>query len=105
MENAIDYNLIDRASGIFQPDAVLNRSELADLIVRALGYRKLSEVKDLFNKKVTDVDGLPNQGAIAIVSSLQIMALNGDTFSPYEQVTRAQAATTFYNFLKALSQL
>ncbi|NHN28436.1 S-layer homology domain-containing protein [Paenibacillus agricola] len=105
VESAIDYNLIDRASGIFQPDAALNRAEVADLIVRALGYKQLSEVEGLFNKKATDIDDLNNQGAIAIVSALQIMGLEGNTFSPYEQVTRAQAATTFYNFLKALSQL
>jgi hypothetical protein len=105
VENAIDYNLIDRASGTFQPEAALTRSEVADLLVRALGYRKLSEVEGLFATKANDVADLPNQGAIAIVSSLGILSLNGEAFSPYEQVTRAQAAATFYNFLKALSQL
>ncbi|SFL47404.1 S-layer homology domain-containing protein [Paenibacillus sp. 1_12] len=105
VENAIDYNLIDRASGIYDPNAALTRSEVADLIVKALGYSNLSKVKGLFNTKATDVNELPNQGAIAIVSALDIVTLNGETFSPYEKVTRAQAATAFYNFLKALSQL
>jgi hypothetical protein len=104
-ETAIDYHLIDRATGLFQPSAALNRSEVADLIVRALGYRKLSEVEGLFSQKANDTDNLPNQGAIAIVSSLQIMTLEGETFSPYEQVTRAQAAIAFYNYLKTVSQL
>ncbi|MCU6795282.1 S-layer homology domain-containing protein [Paenibacillus sp. WQ 127069] len=105
VENAIDYNLIDRASGTFDPDAALTRSEVADLIVKALGYSNLSKVKGLFTTKATDVNELPNQGAIAIVSALDIVTLNGETFSPYEKVTRAQAATFFYNFLKAHSQL
>jgi hypothetical protein len=105
VENAIDLNLIDRSSGTFQPDAALNRSEVADLIVRALGYRKLSETEGLFAVKATDIQGLANEGSISIVSALDIMTLNNGAFSPNEQVTRAQAATTFYKFLKVRSQL
>jgi hypothetical protein len=55
--------------------------------------------------KATDIDAVANKGSIALVSALNIMTLDAGAFAPYEQVTRAQAATTFYKFLNVRSQL
>ncbi|MDF2964554.1 MAG: S-layer protein, partial [Paenibacillus sp.] len=105
IENAIDLNLIDRSSDTFKPDATLNKSEMADLIVRALGYRKLAQVEGLFAASATDLEGVNNKGAIALVNALAIMPMDGGKFMPGEQITRAQAATTFYKFLQVRSEL
>ncbi|PZE22502.1 S-layer homology domain-containing protein [Paenibacillus xerothermodurans] len=105
IENAIDRKLIDRSSDTFYPEGTLSRAEIADLIVRGLGYRQLSQVEGLFTLKATDVDGIPTKGSIAIVNALSIMSLEGGKFSPNVQVTRAQAATIFYKFLQVRSEL
>ncbi|MFD0680497.1 MULTISPECIES: S-layer homology domain-containing protein [unclassified Paenibacillus] len=105
IENAIDLNLIDRNSDTFKPDATLTKSEMADLIVRALGYRKLAQVEGLFAASATDLEGVKNKGAISILNGLTIMPLEGGKFKPSEQITRAQAATTFYKFLQVRSEL
>lgn len=105
VENAIDLNLIDRSSATFRPEATLSKSEMADLIVRALGYRKLSQVEGLFNVTATDLEGVSNKGAIAVVQALSIMPLEAGKFKPSEQITRAQAATMFYKFLQIRSEL
>ncbi|NOU95190.1 S-layer protein [Paenibacillus sp. LMG 31456] len=105
IENAIDLNLIDRSSDTFKPDATLTKSEMADLIVRALGYRKLAQVEGLFSTSATDLEGVKNKGAIAVLNALSIMPLEAGKFKPSEQITRAQAATTFYKFLQIRSEL
>ncbi|TDF98285.1 YcdB/YcdC domain-containing protein [Paenibacillus piri] len=105
VENALDLNLIERSSDSFKPDATLSKSELADLIVRALGYRKLVQVDGLFAANATDLGDESTKGSIALVNALSIMPLEGGKFNPKEQVTRAQAATAFYKFLQVRSEL
>ncbi|MCZ8516217.1 S-layer homology domain-containing protein [Paenibacillus filicis] len=104
VENAVDRGLIDRTD-VFRPDATLSRAELAGLIVRGLGYRKLAEVDGLFTPKATDLDGVKNPGDIALVTALQIMSADGTRFSPEVQVTRASAAAAFYKFLQVRAEL
>ncbi|MDQ1909165.1 S-layer homology domain-containing protein [Paenibacillus sp. GD4] len=105
IENAIDRGLIDRTSGEFKPDEVLTRSELASLLVRALGYQKLAQIEGMFASEASDLDGIKNPGEIALITKLSIMSLDNGQFKPAGQVTRAQAATAFFSFLQVRSQL
>lgn len=105
IENAVDRNLLDRSSDAFRPDEVLTRAELSDLIVRALGYGKLTETEGLFVNPATDVTGVKNQANVALVTALGIMSAEGGLFAPTQQVTRAQAAAAFYKFLQKRMEL
>lgn len=100
VESAVQQNLIDRGDGTFNPEGEVGREEMAELIVRALGYNPLAQYKDIFNISFQDADHVEQQGQVAIVLGLGIMSLNskGD-FQPERLVTRAEAAAAFSRFL------
>ncbi|WP_426450773.1 YcdB/YcdC domain-containing protein [Paenibacillus sp. S-38] len=107
VENAADRGLIDRTSGTFQPDAALSRADLAELLVRALGYRKLAQTEGLFVQQATDLEAgaAASPGAVALVNGLGIMTLEDGRFRPKTEMTRAEAATAFYKYLQVRAEL
>lgn len=104
VENAVDRGLIDPGAE-FNPSAIMTREEMAQLIVRALGYKTLAEYNAVFNRNIADAAKLKHIGQVAIVVGLNIMTLTDGNFGPDEQVTRAQAATAFYRFLQKRAEL
>jgi hypothetical protein len=105
VEQAVDLRLIDRNSRTFEPNAKMTREEMAQLIVRALGYSKLAQYGDMFAAAVSDASELTNKGDVAIVLGLGIMTSTDGKFMPKQEVTRAQAATAFYRYLQKRSEL
>jgi hypothetical protein len=104
VENAVDRGLIDRGVD-FNPNATMNREEMAQLIVRALGYKNLTKYNGIFNNKFTDGANLKNLGDVAIVVGLDIMSLSDGSFNPGQEVTRAQAAAAFFRYLQKRAEL
>jgi hypothetical protein len=104
VENAVDRGLIDRGQE-FNPQTIMTREEMASLIVRALGYKKLTAYADIFNGSFLDASSLKNRGEVAIVVGLGIMTLSEGSFNPKQEVTRAQAAVAFFRYLEKLSEL
>jgi hypothetical protein len=104
VENAVDRGLIDRGE-TFNPSAKMNREEVAHLIVRALGYDKLSAYSSIFNDDFADAATLKSRGEVAIVVGLGIMSLSEGSFKPVQEVTRAQAATAFFRYLQKRAEL
>lgn len=100
VETAVDRNLIDRDSKNFNPDGKMSREEVAELIVRALGFNPLAQYSDIFALSAKDADAIKHKGQVAIVVGLGIMSLSDGKFGPEQQVTRAQAATAFFRFLQ-----
>ncbi|MBR8660904.1 S-layer homology domain-containing protein [Brevibacillus sp. NL20B1] len=105
VEAAVDRGLLDKNSPSLKPDETITREELADMIVRALGYRKLSEHAEMFATKLTDIDQSTHRGAIVIVSTLGIMTPAKGEFQPKGSVSRADAAVAFARFLEKRSEL
>ncbi|WP_058303297.1 S-layer homology domain-containing protein [Gorillibacterium timonense] len=102
VEAAVDAGILDRSSESLNPDGKMTREEMAQLLVRALGFDKLAAKSDLFNLNVKDSDQIKLKGQAAIVLSLGIMEKTADgNFLPAGEVTRATAAVTFYKFLQA----
>lgn len=83
----------------------MNREELAQLLVRALGYDKLANYSDLFNLQVKDATEVKLKGQVAIILALGILTTNEGNFTPAQDVSRAQAATAFYRYLQKRSTL
>ncbi|OAS18243.1 YcdB/YcdC domain-containing protein [Paenibacillus oryzisoli] len=104
VENAVDRGLLDVGKE-FNPEATMNREEMAQLIVKALGYHSLTKFDEVFNKDFLDAGKVSNVGDAAIVLGLKIMTLNGGNFAPQEEVTKAQAASAFYRFLQTRAEL
>jgi len=106
VENAVDRNLIDKnPKGTFNPDAPMTREDMAELIVRALGYNTLAKMSDLFKLSVADSADISKQGHVAIVLGLGIMTTSEGSFSPDTEVTRAQAAVAFFRYLEKRATL
>jgi len=106
IEEAVRSNIITvPESKEFNPDEQVTREELAQLIVKALGYDKLAQTEGLFAFNFNDQESSQYPGHIAIVSSLKIMNGNGESFFPTQKVTKAVAAVSFYRFLEARNKL
>ncbi|MEC0229131.1 S-layer homology domain-containing protein [Paenibacillus alba] len=104
VENAVDRGLLDGGTD-FNPDATLDREDMAQLIVKALGYKALTKFDGVFNQQFADAAKLKQVGVAAIVVGLDIMTLTNGQFAPQQEVTKAQAASAFYRFLQKRSEL
>ncbi|UVI29976.1 S-layer homology domain-containing protein [Paenibacillus spongiae] len=105
VQNALQQNLIDRGDGSFNPEGKVDREEMAELIVRALGYNPLAERNELFNITFKDAAKTEQKGQAAIVVGLGIMSLKDGNFVPDREVTRAEAAAAFFRFLSVSADL
>lgn len=106
VEMAVDSNLIDKSEKDFNPDSKMTREELAELITRALGYSKLAGHSSLFQLDVADSEQIQYKGHVAIVLGLGLLTPSVDGhFLPNQEVSRAQAATSFYRYLEKRASL
>jgi hypothetical protein len=107
VERAVDLHILDSGTdgSTFNPNATLTREDMAELIVRALGYGKLAEHETIFAAPSAVGEQLTHPGADAIVVGLGIMSADGGSFLPAETVTKAQAATAFARYLQARADL
>ncbi|MDQ0113563.1 S-layer homology domain-containing protein [Paenibacillus harenae] len=105
VESALAQNLIDIGDGSFNPDGKVSRDEMAELIVRALGYNALAEYEHIFKASFKDTDQIENKGQAAIVVGLKIMSLSDGKFLPKKQVTRAEASVAFFRYLQTRAEL
>lgn len=104
VENAVDRGLLE-AGAEFNPEATLDREAMAQLIVKALGYKSLAKFDGVFNSQFSDASEVKQVGVAAIVVGLNIMSLDGDKFAPKQEVSKAQAASAFYRFLQKRAEL
>lgn len=105
VESALQENLIDLGDGSFNPDAPVTRDDMAELIVRALGYNSLANHEHIFKVPFKDSDAIDNKGQAAITVGLKIMSLSDGKFLPDKKVTRAEAATAFFRYLQKREEL
>lgn len=105
VEAAVNMGILDKSSSTLKPDEQINRAELADLLVRALGYKKLASYNSLFSTNLTDVANSKVRGSIAIINALGIMNGSKGQFRPDASVSRADAAVSFYRFLEKRREL
>lgn len=100
IEDAVRQNLITvDESKEFKPDEAVAREELAQFIVKALGYDKLAQTEGLFKQYYKDQNTSKYPGHISIVTAAKIMLGDGTNFNPKGEVTRASAAVAFYRYL------
>lgn len=105
VESALEQNLIDLGDGSFNPEGEVTRDEMAELIVRALGYNTLADYDHIFQSNFKDEAAIDNKGQAAIVIGLKIMSLSDGKFLPDKEVTRAEASIAFYRYLQKRAEL
>jgi hypothetical protein len=104
VENAVDRGLLDPGAE-FNPDAKMDREEMAELIVKALGFSSLTKFAGVFNTSFQDASTMKNAAVAAVVLGLDIMSLSSGKFEPQQEVTKAQAASAFFRFLQRRAEL
>ncbi|RNB55870.1 S-layer protein [Brevibacillus gelatini] len=100
VEGAVDRGLLDKNASKLNPDEPINREELADMIVRALGYKKLTDYPGMFQSPLTDIGNTKHRASIIIATTLGIVPTDKTKFQPQGAVSRADAAVTFTRFLE-----
>lgn len=105
VEAAVDRGILDPSDSDLNPDESISREELADMLVRGLGYRKLAQHTDMFANKLSDIGSSKARGSIIIVTALGIMEAENQRFQPQATVSRADAAVAFARFLEKRSDL
>lgn len=105
VESALQQNLIDVGDGTFNAEGKVDREEMSELIVRALGYNTLANYDELFNVSFKDAADTERKGQAAIVVGLNIMSLSNGKFLPDKQVSRAEASVAFFRFLQTRADL
>ncbi|WP_270166386.1 S-layer homology domain-containing protein [Paenibacillus sp. SYP-B4298] len=106
IEEALANDLIDKGDGSFNPEGKVDREEMAELIVRALGYNTLADHTDIFNVNFADASKMEKKGQAAIVTGLGIMSKDSKgNFRPSSEVSRAEASAAFFRFLQAKADL
>ncbi|MEV5029764.1 YcdB/YcdC domain-containing protein [Paenibacillus sp. LPE1-1-1.1] len=105
VESALEQNLIDVGDGSFNPSGKVSRDEMAELIVRALGYNALANYDHIFKASFKDNAQIEHKGQAAIVVGLKIMSLADGKFLPKKQVTRGEASVAFFRYLQSRAEL
>ena len=105
VENAVERNLLDPNQDTLNPDEIIDREELAQLIVKALGYDSLAQITDMFKVDLKDASSVEDIGSAVITTKLNIIATKEGYFYPESKVTRAEAAIAFYRYLEKRSEL
>ncbi|MCG5250916.1 S-layer homology domain-containing protein [Brevibacillus agri] len=100
VEGAVDRGLLDKNASKLNPDEPITREELADMIVRALGYNKLADYPGMFQSPLTDIGNAKHRASIIIATTLGIVPTDKTKFQPQGAVSRADAAVTFTRFLE-----
>ncbi|KAB8137994.1 hypothetical protein F9U64_07195 [Gracilibacillus oryzae] len=99
VEEAIRKGFLDQEDENFKPNELVTRMELAQLLVHALEYDQIAGYADMFQHPYQDISSEEQAGYVAIVHYLNIMSTTSDEFKPEQEVTRAQAAQIFYQYL------
>lgn len=104
VEAAVDRGLLDKNGSKLNPDEPIDREELADMIVRALGYSKLADYPGMFQTRLTDIASTKHRVSIIIATTLDIIPSDKQQYRPQAKVSRADAAISFIRFLEKRSE-
>lgn len=83
------------------PESVITKEEAAKFVIRALGYEKVANLKDIYKLSFKDVDKISPElvGHVALSTALGILEFEGEILNPKANMTREQAAVVIYNLL------
>lgn len=107
VETAVKNGAVTVSGKTFRPNAALTRSDMAAMIIRALGYASLAGSVSTYQSPFTDVT--VNKGFITMAYDMGIVSgVGSGKFNPKGTATREQAATILvrvYDRLAAENQM
>lgn len=102
-ETALAHDVVD-GGGMFRPDAPITRSEMSEMLVRALGLKGAAAIQEKTAAlPFTDVGA--GKGYIAVAHQIGMTAgVSAAAFAPAATATRAQAAAMLVRIYEKLLQ-
>jgi len=85
------------------PESVVTKEEAAKFAIRALGYEKVANLKDIYKLSFKDANKISPElvGHVALSTGLGILEPEGENLNPKANMTREQAAVVIYNLLNS----
>ena len=101
--NQYPYTMMEENDS--KTESFITRTQAVKYIIDAAGYYKIAQMPDIFITDFADNSELAREdvGFIAIARGLGFVQGSANTFRPYEKMTRAEAVTMVFNFIKALN--
>ncbi|WP_409175282.1 S-layer homology domain-containing protein [Brevibacillus fortis] len=92
IQKSVEYALIPKSGKNFEPDRMITRAEVADMVARLLGYNDLLDKPELFKSPYQDLQP-KHIPAVTLLSAHGLLKGKSATnFEPDATVTRAQIA-------------
>ena len=94
--------IYNHTEGFTLPDGTITRADAVKYIIYALGYGKIASLENVFISNFADGTILKPEdvGHIAIARAFGIIEGDGNTFRPYELITRAEVYTMVENIIE-----
>lgn len=101
LQMATIYGILENKEGKFKGDEKITREELAEMMVKLLGYAELAKINDIFKVPYSDASSISEDrvGYVAICKGLDIMKDTNGEFKPKYNVTMVDMAVAIYNTL------
>lgn len=83
-------------------DAAITREQAFIYMIRLAGYEKVAQLQNIYKIEYADGDMISdgNIGYAAILSGMGILYGDGGMLRPQDKITRAEAATMIYKYMK-----
>lgn len=111
-ENDWYYEYINKAYGLniingtqtgkFNPQSVITRQDMAVILYRALGKKTALLKADVDFTDIDEVSGYAKEAVSALKNKGIINGMENNSFKPFDNLTRAQAAKVLYEVLNSV---
>jgi len=101
LQMAVNYGILENKESKYKGDEKINKEELAEMMVKLLGYEELAKISDIFNVSYKDAKKISKDkiGYVAICKGLNIMKDDKGNFGPKDNVKMVDMAIAIYNTL------
>lgn len=101
LQMAVKYGILENKQGKFKGDDKITREELAELMVKLLGYDKLANINEIFKVSYKDSSDISENriGYVAICEGLEIIEGINRKFKPKNKVKIDDMAIAIYKSL------
>jgi len=101
LQMAVQYGILENKESKYKSDEKVTREDLAEMMVKLLGYDKLAKIDSIFKVSYKDGKEISDEkiGYVAICEGLKIMKDNNGKFEPKSNVKMVDMAIAIYNAL------